>query len=256
MSLKKPQGSSKKRELTICGWNTCLSQFKNNPKDILRLYFSEERSLKLRSVTQFCSQKKLPYRLLNEESLTKVSASIHHEGIAMTINAPDLPLPRELIKKGLPVNSVSLSLDRISNPHNFGAIIRSAAYFGTKNIFISESPDQATIGSSTARMAAGALPLVSIYKCSNLPSALRDLQSSGTFILGADIKANNSLYDQSISFPCMLVLGNENDGLSDKVKNRCNSLIKVPGTGLINSLNVSVAAGTILSEIYRRKLAF
>lgn len=202
----------------------------------------------------FCAQKKLPYRLLDEESLNKVSASVHHEGVAMTIRPPELPLAREIIRKGLPANSIALTLDRIGNPHNFGAILRSAAYFGTKIIFLSESPDQATISSSVARMAEGALPLTSIYKCSDLPSALRDLQSTGTFIIGADVNATNSLYEQPISFPCMLVLGNEKDGLSNKVKSRCDSLIKIPGTGEVNSLNVSVAAGAILSEIYRRKL--
>jgi len=254
-SSKNSKVSSKKNELTICGWNACWSQFKNRPNDILRLYFLDEISLKLKPVTQFCSQNKLPYRLLNLESLTKISASIHHEGIAMTIRPPELNFAREIIKKGLPINSISLTLDRIGNPHNFGAIIRSAVYFGTKNIFLSESPGQATISSSVFRMAEGALPLVSIYKCSNLPSTLRDLKSSGTFILGADVKTSNSLYEQSISFPCMLVLGNEKEGLSDKVKSRCDSLIRIPGTGEINSLNVSVAAGTILSEIYRRKLS-
>ncbi len=192
--------------------------------------------------------------MLDAESLAKVSASVHHEGVALTIRHPELPLAREIIKKGLPSDSISLTLDRIGNPHNFGAILRSAAYFGTKNVFLSESSDQATISSSVARMAEGALPLVSIHKCSNLPSALRDLQSAGTFILGADVKTGKSLYDQSIQFPCMLVLGNEKDGISNQVKNRCNSLIKIPGTGGIDSLNVSVAAGTILSEIYRRKL--
>jgi len=251
---EKPQGFSKKIELTICGWNACWSQFQNRPDDILRLYFSKERASELKPATRWCAQKKLPYRLLDEESLAKVSASVHHEGVAMTVRNPELSLARSIIKKGLPANSISLTLDRIGNPHNFGAILRSAAYFGTKNVFISESPDQATISSSTARMAEGALPLVSIYKCSDLPSTLRDLKSTGTFILGADVKAGNSLYEQKISFPCMLVLGNEKDGLSDKVKSRCNSLIKIPGTGEINSLNVSVAAGTILSEIYRRKL--
>lgn len=251
---EKPQGFSKKIELTICGWNACWSQFQNRPNDILRLYFSKERASELKPAARWCAQKKLPYRLLDEESLAKVSASVHHEGVAMTIRHPELPLAREITKKGLPPNSISLTLDRIGNPHNFGAILRSAAYFGTKNVFLSESPDQATISSSTARMAEGALPLVSIYKCSNLPSTLRDLQSTGTFILGADVKTGNSLYEQSISFPCMLVLGNEKDGLSDKVKSRCNSLIKIPGAGEVNSLNVSVAAGTILAEIFRRKL--
>ena len=251
---EKPQGFSKKIELTICGWNACWSQFQNRPEGILRLYFSKERAAELKPASRWCAQKKLPYRLLDEESLAKVSGSVHHEGVAMTIRNPELSLARSIIKKGLPKDSISLTLDRIGNPHNFGAILRSAAYFGTKNVFISESPDQATISSSAARMAEGALPLVSIYKCSDLPSTLRDLKSTGTFILGADVKEGNSLYEQTITFPCMLVLGNEKDGLSNKVKNRCSSLIKIPGTGEINSLNVSVAAGTILSEIYRRKL--
>lgn len=243
----------KKNELTICGWNACWSQFKNRPEDILRLYFSQERGPELKEVARWCAKRKYPYRQLDAESLNKVSASLHHEGVAMTIRPPQLPVVRELIKKGIPADSISLTLDRIGNPHNFGAILRSAAYFGTKNIVLSEAQNQATVSSSVARMAEGALPLVSIYKCSDLPSALRDMQTVGVFVLGADVKSGNSLFEEQIKFPCMLVLGNEKDGLSDKVKKRCNKLIKIPGAGELESLNVSVAAGTILSEIYRRR---
>ena len=100
-------------------------------------------------------------------------------------------------------------------------------------------------------MAEGALEDVPIYECTNLPSALRDLKAGGVFILGAEPGARQSLYEVDIPFPCVVVLGNETDGLSASVKKRCDARVHIPGMDAVQSLNVSVAAGVVLGELFR-----
>jgi tRNA G18 (ribose-2'-O)-methylase SpoU len=98
------------------------------------------------------------------------------------------------------------------------------------------------------------LELVPLYECSDLSSLLRDAKAQKVFVLGADPNASRSLYDAEVTFPCLVVLGNERTGLSQRVKKRCDLLVKIPGAGSMQSLNVSVVAGVILSELARRKI--
>ena len=89
--------------------------------------------------------------------------------------------------------------------------------------------------------------------CKSLASALRDLQSKKVFVVGADLNAKKSLYEIKIPFPCVVVAGNERDGLSAPVKKRCDVLVKIPGAGAMESLNVSVSVGVLLGELARRQ---
>jgi tRNA G18 (ribose-2'-O)-methylase SpoU len=97
------------------------------------------------------------------------------------------------------------------------------------------------------------MEITPIYKCADLASALRDFMSKNIYVIGADLNAKQSLYDIEIQFPCVVVFGNEQEGLSLNVKKRCDQVVRVPGMGKIQSLNVSVAAGVILSELVRNR---
>jgi tRNA G18 (ribose-2'-O)-methylase SpoU len=120
---------------------------------------------------------------------------------------------------------------------------------------ISDQEGQARLTSSAARTAEGAMEITPIYKCTDLASALRDFMSKKIYVIGADLNAKQSIYDIEIRFPCVVVFGNEQDGLSLNVKKRCDQVVRVPGVGKIQSLNVSVAAGVILSELVRNRNA-
>ena len=102
-------------------------------------------------------------------------------------------------------------------------------------------------------MAEGGWESVPVYRNTDLSSTLRDFRQKGWHVVGADPDAKESLSSVKITFPVVLVLGNEQEGLSDAVKRRCDSLINIPGKGEIQSLNVSVAGGIILAELDRRR---
>jgi len=243
----------KEQEFTIYGLNACMAVFKNRPADILRVFFSPERSSDMAAVKRWCQKKKLPYRELDPKSLYKVAASAHHEGAVMVVRPHTLQSVHSLLRNRIGKDAVMMALDRVGDTHNLGAILRSSAFFGVTGLILGDHEDQAKVTSSAARMAEGALETVPMYQSSDLASALRDFREKKVFVVGADTGSGGSLYDTEISFPCVVVVGNENQGLSEKVKKRCHARVQIPGCGDMQSLNVSVATGVILAELNRRK---
>ncbi len=228
--------------------------FEARPQDIRRVFFSKARSAGLNAVKRWCADRKLPYRQLDAEGMGKVAASVHHEGVVMVVRPRENPRAHVLTRAPLPKDAVFVALDQVEDVHNRGAILRSCAYFGVSGMIAAAAKEETGFSPSAARMAEGALEVVPFYGCSDLASVLRELSKQGACVVGADLDARQSLYDAKLAFPCVLVLGNEREGLSDKVKKRCDTLIKIPGTEAMQSLNVSVAAGVMLAELYRRKI--
>ena len=243
----------KQEEFTLYGWNACMSAFTKRPDSLLRLFYSRTRDSQLKKVKAWCVEKKLPFRQLDQESLNKVASGTHHEGIVMVVRPRPCDSVYKLIRGNLPEKGLVLALDGIDNPHNQGAILRSCAYFSTQGLILPRSGTVTGITSSAARMAEGGWESVPVYRSTDLSSSLRDCRQKGWYVVGADPDAKESLSSVKITFPAVLVLGNEQEGLSDSVKQRCHSLINIPGKGEIESLNVSVAAGIILADLDRRR---
>ena len=232
-----------------------MEAFKKRPQDLYRVYFAKERSNNLNEVKKWCQTGRLPYRELDDDSLKKTAGTVHHEGVVMVMR-PIRPLTvHQIFKKGFSQDKILVALDRVGNTHNLGAILRSCAFFNASGLIMTLEEGQAMITPSAARTAQGALEAVPLYNCTDLPSALRDLKSGKekNFILGTEPKSRHSLYETDVPFPCVIVLGNERDGLSSRVKKRCDSLVSIPGNEAMQSLNVAVVAGIILSDLVRRK---
>lgn len=234
------------------GWNACQRVFETRPQDILRVFFSKGRSSQVKKVKEWCSRNKLPYRELDPESLNKVASSVHHEGFVMVVRPLKRPSVHDWVKSRLQKHQFVLALDRVENSHNVGAILRSCAYFGAAGLLVGLGENATAVNSSAVRMAEGALEMVPLYESKNLSSILRDLKAQGVFIAGADPSSGKNLYDTKLKYPCVMVVGNEREGLSDPVKKRCDALVRIPGVGDMESLNASVAAGVLLAELSRK----
>lgn len=245
----------KQEEFTLYGWNACMSAFKARPDSLLRLFFSRARASELKDVKAFCGEKKIPYRQLDQESMNKVASGVHHEGIVMVVR-PLMPQSvHRLIRGKMSEKGMVVALDGIENPHNQGAILRTCAFFGVEGLMVPGNGKASAIPSSAARMAEGGLENVPVFTSTDLSSTLRDCREQGWFVVGTDLNAKETLYSAKIKFPAVVVLGNEQEGLSNRVKQRCDALVRVPGKGDLQSLNVSVAAGIVLAEMDRRRQA-
>lgn len=143
-------------------------------------------------------------------------------------------------------------LDEIEDPHNLGAIIRTAECAGVHGIIISKRR-AVGITAVVAKTSAGAIEHIPVVKVTNISNAIEDLKEKGLWIYGADMDGENFHYEQKMTGPIGLVVGSEGRGISKIVKSKCDFIVKVPMKGQVNSLNASVASAVMIYEVVRQR---
>ena len=250
--------NKKNNELAVCGFEAVESLGKNNPELITRLYFAENRVSSLGALCKRLAKDKKPYNMVqSSDELERLCGSLHHEGVVAMISRPELKeISYPVIQKCTQEKSPILILDRVSNANNFGAIIRSCAFFGVKNIVISKEVAQSAITTATYRVAKGGLDAVTVFTTDSIVRLLSDLDANFVTI-GTDVRTNTTLQELEATLaqrklsekPIVIVIGNEEYGLDERIKNACQMLVKIKGTGEIESLNVAQATGILLYEV-------
>lgn len=175
------------------------------------------------------------------------------QGVAVYISNHDYYLEQQLAFEELSQKekSIVLILDEIQDPRNFGAIIRSAEVFKVDLIIIPER-NSVRINETVVKTSTGAVEYVKITKVTNLSDTINKLKKIGYWVYGAAGEATINYNDETYPDKVALVLGNEGNGIRKKVREHCDKLIKIPMYGEINSLNVSVAAGILLSRFVNK----
>ena len=146
-----------------------------------------------------------------------------------------------------------LILDGIEDPHNLGAIIRTAETAGVNGIIIPKRRS-ASVNSTVAKVSSGAVEYMKIARVTNITDAIDKLKKEGLWICGTDINTDKYYYNQDLTGPIGIVIGNEGKGISDKVKKNCDFLVKIPMMGKVTSLNASVSTGIIIYEALKQRL--
>ena len=145
-----------------------------------------------------------------------------------------------------------LILDGIEDPHNLGSIIRTAETAGVHGIIIPKRR-AASVNSTVNKTSAGAVEYMKIARVTNISETISRLKEKGIWICGTDINTKTYYYEQDLTGPIGIVIGNEGSGISNKVKNNCDFLVKIPMKGKITSLNASVSTGIILYEALKQR---
>jgi len=182
---------------------------------------------------------------------------VRHQGVAARIaaaryaDADDLLASLET-KIGTSDPPLVLGLDGIEDPRNMGSILRTAECAGVHGVFI---PERRASGLTevVAKVAAGALEYVPVARVTNLVRLIEQLKESNIWVVGTAIEATRDYIDWDWTIPVAIVLGNEGHGLHRLVRERCDALVRIPVSGSLNSLNVSVAAGVLLYEAMRQR---
>ena len=146
-----------------------------------------------------------------------------------------------------------LILDGIEDPHNLGAIIRTAETAGMHGIIIPKRRS-ASVNSTVSKVSSGAVEYMKIARVTNITDAIDKLKKEGLWICGTDINTDKYYYNQDLTGPIGIVIGNEGKGISEKVKKNCDFLIKIPMRGRVTSLNASVSTGIIIYEALKQRL--
>ena len=145
-----------------------------------------------------------------------------------------------------------LVLDGIEDPHNLGAIIRTAETAGVHGIIIPKRR-AATVNSTVSKVACGAVEYMKISRVTNISETIKKLKEAGLWICGTSIKAETYYFNQDLKGPIAIVIGNEGKGMSDIVEKNCDYLVKIPMMGKVESLNASVSAGIVLFESLKQR---
>jgi TrmH RNA methyltransferase len=240
----------------VYGLNAALAVFAHRPEDIVRIAHTREVRRPIADMLRATAARHVPYKEVEEEELARIADSTHHEGLCLTVRRR-LPFTLEALAERLARDprAAALALDRVGNPHNLGAILRSAAYFGTDAVLLGQEPGQAQLTPAAVRVAEGGAEYVPVAAAPALAPALRTLRARGVTVIGTDARARRTAFTDRWPRPCVVVLGNERTGLSPEVREACEYFVAIPGGGAVDSLNVSVAAGVILAELARTRPA-
>ena len=146
-----------------------------------------------------------------------------------------------------------LILDGIEDPHNLGSIIRTAETAGVHGVIIPKRR-AASVNSTVSKVSAGAVEHMKIARVTNISDSIQRLKDNGLWICGTDIDAKNYYYNQDLKGPLGIVIGNEGQGMSEKVKKNCDFLVKIPMKGKVTSLNASVSTGIVVYEAVKQRM--
>ena len=147
-----------------------------------------------------------------------------------------------------------LILDGIEDPHNLGSIIRTAETAGVHGIIIPKRR-AAAVNSTVAKTSAGAVEYMKIARVTNISDAIDKLKRAGLWICGTDVSTEKYYYNQDLTGPIGIVIGNEGNGMSEKVRKNCDFLVKIPMKGKVTSLNASVSTGIVVYEAVKQRLS-
>ncbi len=250
------QDESPRHELRLCGLTAVRARFARDPASIQRLFFDYATGRQVGVICKVLAQGKKVYRCVEAPELEKIAGTVHHGGIVAVVAAPLLRAAtpaeiREWARRREPL----VVLDRIGNAHNLGAIARTVAFFGVPRIIIPEHPAAAKPNDAAYRVAEGGLEHVEVRTASNVLNLIQELIAAGYDVVGAATRGGRQEArprTAPANRPVALILGNEEEGLAADVAAACSRRVTIPGSGAVESLNVSVAAAVLMWELFAR----
>jgi RNA methyltransferase, TrmH family len=241
------------KELRLYGRNAVRAVFARRPDAIRKLYLSEARIAELQPLLKWCAANRIGYRVVaDEDELRRLSASTHHEGVvADVLRAAPLPLQDWLAT--LPAGPCcALWLDGVGNPHNLGAILRSAAHFGVAGLLLPVSSTLALSGAA-ARVAEGGAEAVPLVRMDDDAAAIAALRAAGFALAATVVRGGDDLFAARLPERLVYVMGAEADGMEATLVEACDVRLSIPGTGAVESLNVASATAVLLSQWRHRR---
>ena len=207
----------------------------------------------LQEIIRLANRKKVPITTLPREELDRLARTDNHQGVILRLEPYRYTGFRRLQERLLDEEEppLLLLLDGVTDPHNLGSIIRTAAAAGVYAVILPRHR-AAPLTPTVARVASGAVEHVTVCTVPNLASVIEELKKMGFWVVGADAAAEQDCYSADLTGRLALVLGAEHSGLSRLVKDGCDLLVRIPMPGRISSLNVGVAAGVLVFEALRQ----
>jgi 23S rRNA (guanosine2251-2'-O)-methyltransferase len=242
---------------TIYGLIPVLEALRTGKRFELITIAEGARHERLRELLDLAKQARVPVHRAPRLAIDRALPGVTHQGIVARAAAASYRDPTELLDElssqvGTAKPPLILGLDAIEDPRNLGAILRTAECAGVGGVFI---PERRAVGltATVAKAAAGALEHISVARVTNLVQLIEQLKQRNIWVIGAAADGSSDYTEWDWTVPSALFLGGEGSGLHRLVRERCDTLVRIPLHGRIESLNVSVAAGVILYEALRQR---
>lgn len=241
----------------VFGIHTLFSILENNYKIIDKVFINNNYffNKRLKILFQELKENNIPINIVKRKYLDKISKNSLHQGIIAQIKP--FKYKKEDDLKYILLNKQKkhffLILDSITDPHNFGAILRNANAAGVQAVIIPKNRS-AGLDSVARKVSSGAAENIPIIKVTNLSRTIKLLKLNNIFVIGSSKNSKNNLFTTKLSNSIAVVIGSEHKGLRKLTSKNCDLIIHIPMFGKISSLNASVASGIILFEIVRQRI--
>jgi RNA methyltransferase, TrmH family len=245
---KEGQRKEPQKLLRVTGLPAVSALFATAPERVEKLFFDRKNKVQAGAFSAAMARARKPYNLAEDDELERVAGTKLHGGIValaepLRVRTFD---PAEAARWASE-QKLLLVLDGVGNPHNFGAIVRTAAFLGLPRILLSDHPSQALPSDASYRIAEGGMEHVKLYRATGFTRALTKLRQSHRVVATALQEGARPLAELKRSDkPFALVLGNEEHGLSAETLKACDDVVIIPGSGAVQSLNVAATAAILI----------
>jgi TrmH RNA methyltransferase len=249
-----PAGPAAQDEAKLCGLNACLAVFAKRPDDIVRAYVTQAQLAAAGDLLSWCAKQHRAYHMVTNEEMDRITQSSHHEGICLLVKPPlRITLEQLCMRLATQTGPVCvLLLEGITNPHNFGAILRVAAHFGGAAVVQCGTEDAPPrLSAAVCRTAEGAAEQIAVIQVGDARSAVERLRRCALQVVATSSHATTSLYGRGMPRRCLLLLGSEAEGLSKGLAEVADAVVSIPGTNWVESLNVACATAVLMAEFRR-----
>jgi 23S rRNA (guanosine2251-2'-O)-methyltransferase len=207
---------------------------------------------RLQKLSQLCRTAGVPVRTMPRDQLTRLAKTAGHQGVvAVTAEKQYVDIDDVLAHKRGQYAFIAV-LDGVEDPHNLGAIVRTAEGAGVDGIIIPERRASG-VTATVVKASAGASEYLPIAKVTNISRTLEDLKSRNIWTVGLEERGEKLYHELDYKMDCAIVLGAEGHGLHEQIRKKCDFLVSIPMLGRVASLNVSVAAGVVMYEVARQR---
>lgn len=242
----------------IYGIHAVQALIEARPDQIVNAWLDRQRKdAKLQTIKETLDDVGIRVEYADKKTLEKLSSNGNHQGVLLTVKLPQ-EHTEEALKKAVKERdgqAFYLVLDQVTDPHNLGACLRTALAAGVQGVIVPKD-NACRLNATVCKVASGAAEVLPVYRVTNLVRTLKYLKTEGIWLSGAAGEATLDIFDAELTGSVAIVMGAEGKGLRQLTQQQCDQLIKIPMSEKMESLNVSVAAGVILYEVFRQnKLA-
>ena len=247
--------NEKKFDDQVEGRNSVLELLESG-RDINKIFVTRgEKHGSINKIIAIAKERKIIIVEKDKKQMDEMAQQENYQGVIAIVPPFEYVEVDDILKIAEEKNEEPfiLILDGIEDPHNLGSIIRTAETAGVHGIIIPKRR-AAAVNSTVNKASAGAVEHMPIARVTNISETIEKLKRSGLWICGTDVNTNKYYYNQDLTGPLGIVIGNEGNGISDKVKKNCDFIVKIPMKGKIQSLNAAVSTGIVVYEAVKQRL--